>query len=263
MDTQQLKQLNVYVAGDVCLDVYCYGNVNRISPEAPVPVFEQAREESRMGMACNVFANLLSFGFKGIFDMPFRLSGGVKKRLVDVKSGQQLLRVDYGEDPSPAYSFFEQIDWSTADALVLVDYDKGRLPRDLCVKLTQQASFSGVPCFVDSKKRDLSCFVDSFVKINEKEADMMVNAPLGGNLVVTLGGRGARAFGKSFPGYKVQVSDVCGAGDVFLASLVFGFFNWNSDMDKTIDFANKCASLSVTKRGTHTLTPKEIEECLR
>ena len=60
--TQQHKPFRILVVGDVCVDNYQYGVVDRISPEAPVPVFIPTREESRNGMAANVAANLVALG---------------------------------------------------------------------------------------------------------------------------------------------------------------------------------------------------------
>ena len=60
--TQQLEPFKILVVGDVCVDNYQYGVVDRISPEAPVPVFVPTREESRNGMAANVAANLVALG---------------------------------------------------------------------------------------------------------------------------------------------------------------------------------------------------------
>ena len=55
---QQQKQFKILLLGDNCTDVYQYGTVDRISPEAPVPVFKFSHEENRPGMAGNVFENL-------------------------------------------------------------------------------------------------------------------------------------------------------------------------------------------------------------
>jgi len=62
MDTQQLKSFKILLIGDNCLDVYRYGSVDRISPEAPVPVFKFSHEETKPGMAGNVARNLEALG---------------------------------------------------------------------------------------------------------------------------------------------------------------------------------------------------------
>ncbi len=78
--TQQLEPFKILVVGDVCVDNYQYGIVDRISPEAPVPVFVPTREESRNGMAANVAANLVALGCEVVV-----ASGqhGSKTRLID------------------------------------------------------------------------------------------------------------------------------------------------------------------------------------
>ena len=58
MNTQQPKKYKILLIGDNCVDVYQYGTVDRISPEAPVPVFKFSHEERKPGMAGNVANNL-------------------------------------------------------------------------------------------------------------------------------------------------------------------------------------------------------------
>ena len=64
MDTQQQKSWNILLVGDSCEDVYHYGICDRMSPEAPVPVFKELRREIKQGMSSNVKLNLESFGIK-------------------------------------------------------------------------------------------------------------------------------------------------------------------------------------------------------
>ena len=58
MDSRPQKKFKVLVVGDTCLDIYRYGTVDRLSPEAPVPIFQVSHEEQLHGMAANVRANL-------------------------------------------------------------------------------------------------------------------------------------------------------------------------------------------------------------
>ena len=62
IDLKQLAQARVLVVGDVMLDRYWYGDVNRISPEAPVPVVHVVKEEDRLGGAANVANNVAALG---------------------------------------------------------------------------------------------------------------------------------------------------------------------------------------------------------
>ena len=61
-DTQQQKQFRILVVGDACLDVYYFGTCDRLSPEAPVPVFKRKKIKTVQGMCLNVAANLKAFG---------------------------------------------------------------------------------------------------------------------------------------------------------------------------------------------------------
>ena len=62
MDTRQQKSFRILVVGDACLDEYHFGSCDRLSPEAPVPVFKREKYESKQGMCLNVAANLKSLG---------------------------------------------------------------------------------------------------------------------------------------------------------------------------------------------------------
>ena len=91
MDILPQKKFNILLIGDDCLDVYQYGTVDRISPEAPVPVFKFSHEERKPGMAGNVARNLESLGC-GVNYLHGDTS--VKTRLVDIRSKQQIVRID-------------------------------------------------------------------------------------------------------------------------------------------------------------------------
>ena len=67
----------------------------------------------------------------------------------------------------------------------------------------------------------------------------------------------------SVPAEKVDVYDVCGAGDVFLASLVYGWLKYEKSLESGILLANKCSSLSVTKSGTYVITKEDILKILK
>ena len=90
-NTQQQTQFRILLIGDNCTDVYQYGTIDRLSPEAPVPVFVPTRTETRAGMASNVANNLEALGC----DVNY-LHGetSVKTRLIDERSKQQIVRID-------------------------------------------------------------------------------------------------------------------------------------------------------------------------
>ena len=254
MDTQLQKRYKILLIGDSCKDIYHFGTIDRISPEAPVPILRTQKTEERPGMAFNVKKNLESFNIEVDF---FTNKESIKKhRFIDIKTKSQLLRVDEGEqDLLPPFA--PTVQNSDYDAVVISDYDKGFLTANVCEKITRQ--FKSLPVFVDSKKKDLSCFYESFIKINEQEYTNSKKICPTSRVIVTLGDKGALYKGKIFPTKKIEVHDVCGAGDVFLSSLAYAFLE-TRQIERAITYANKLATLSVTRFGTHVLTRNEINE---
>ena len=112
--------------------------------------------------------------------------------------------------------------------------------------------------FVDTKKKDLSCFKNSIIKLNELEARESINLDKTSKIITTLGSKGCRFSNITYATKPVEVYDVCGAGDVFLAALVVRWLE-TKDMEFAIKTANNCAALSVTKLGCYTVERKEYE----
>lgn len=251
MITQAPRKFKILLIGDDCVDVYRYGTVNRLCPEAPVPIFEPSHEESRPGMASNVAENLLKLGCE-VTTMLGEPS--VKTRLIDVRSGQQVLRIDQ-DVRSSAIKLKSRIP-QTFDAVVISDYNKGavdhRLIRDI------RKDFFG-PVFVDTKKPELNKFKDCVLKINERE--FQARKSMCDQLIVTLGDRGAvyhdHGTMTEFSPHKVEISDVCGAGDTFLAALVYQYLG-TGDMSSAIKFAISAAAVTVQHLGVYAPTLEEI-----
>ena len=170
-----------------------------------------------------------------------------------------MLRVDKNEFQCSFPYTFEKNDLKDIDVVVMSDYNKGFLTHKACVEISQFCIEKNIPLFVDSKNRDLSCFEGAILKINESEYEKITDWPDKYELIVTMGDVGCIYKNKIYRANKVEVFDVCGAGDVFMASLVYKYMKHGS-LEKAIDFANKCASYSVTKFGTYVLTPEEIDE---
>ena len=258
MDTQQLKLFKVLLIGDSCLDRYHYGTCDRISPEAPVPILNFKETKEYPGMAANVKANLGGLGLS--CDFITNNNRIIKERYVDEKSRQQFLRVDSGDDLI-RYSFsLKDVQLEKYDAIVISDYEKGFIDYESANELTSK--FSGL-IFVDSKKKDLSCFNHSIIKINESELNltMAFPPPKDYELIMTLGDRGAQWNDKIYPTRKVDVFDVSGAGDSFLAGLVVDYL-LRRDMPKAIQFANRCAEIAVQKSGTYAVTLEDLKDDL-
>ena len=251
-----MKQLNVLLIGDDCVDVYAYGHVNRISPEAPVPIFELSHKETKSGMSGNVFLNLESLGCKITHIAGDKKS--TKTRFIDLRTGQQLLRMDEDFISQPI-SITEEIFKQNYDCIVISDYNKGSITNDTFDKLL--AIYHG-PIFVDTKKTDLSHLdmiyppSQIYIKINELEYSKLQykNAR---NLIVTLGKDGARYKDKTYNTPKVNVSDVCGAGDTHLSALAYMFCQ-TGDIEHSIRWANRAASVTVQHLGVYAPTLEEI-----
>jgi D-beta-D-heptose 7-phosphate kinase/D-beta-D-heptose 1-phosphate adenosyltransferase len=258
MDIQPQKKFKILVVGDACLDVYYFGSCERLSPEAPVPIFKRKTVETRKGMCLNVAANISSLGNDVIIDSNKEVIR--KIRLVDSKAGHHLLRVDEDSEIKniDARKFTKKY-MSQFDALVISDYNKGYILYQDISKIVESARFLDIPVFVDTKKKDLSEFRDCFIKINEKEFKKTSNLPAKCNLIVTLGEKGCKWRGKLYPSKKVEVHDVCGAGDVFLAGLVHMYLESNGDTEKSIRFANRCAAISVQNFGTYIIKRGDID----
>lgn len=256
MDFLQLKQLKILIIGDSCEDVYHYGSCTRLSPEAPVPVFKEEKIKVVPGMSSNVYENLKQFGCN-VTHITHR-EQITKRRFVDSRFKQHLLRVDQGECQE-----IEPVELSNlpkdVDAVFISDYNKGFLRAKDCKSICKVYNSRNIPIFVDSKKKDLSCFSNCFVKINEKENEECISRPVDSDTIITLGPRGASHKGKLYPTDPVEVFDVSGAGDVFLT--VFGLcFLLKGDVERAILIANKCSSKSVTSFGTYVLSKEDIND---
>lgn len=177
----------ILVIGDVMIDSYLWGKVERISPEAPVPIVNCTKRESRLGGAANVALNLAALGATpflcGIIGnddngtLFLKLMQGnhlsnngtyiVKGRATTVKTrvisgNQQLIRIDE-EITKPIEGktesgFVEHINKilanETIDAIVFQDYDKGALTPKIIREIIAQAQQKNIPTLVDPKKRN-------------------------------------------------------------------------------------------------------------
>lgn len=244
--TQQLKQFKILLIGDNCTDVYQYGTVDRLSPEAPVPVFVPTYKEEREGMAGNVYANLVALGCSVdiVCGHPSK-----KTRLIDSRSKQQILRIDEDVKSIPVVN----IDTTGYDAIVVSDYNKGVVNYELIEKLIE----TKIPVFVDTKKTDLDRMQGAWVKINELEYSKIKSECTG--LIVTKGANGAvvKNCEYSAPAPKVEVVDVTGAGDTFLAALSYRYLE-TTDICKAVDFAIKASSITVQHLGCYAPRLTEI-----
>ena len=248
---------SVIVIGDKCTDKYVYGECSRLSPEQPVPVLDKTETKERPGMAANTELNLKAFGVNTV--LLSQREEIIKTRFVDSNSGYQLLRLDETAQVSRIANAELKMAFMhmNPDAIVISDYDKGYLSEDdlwiVCNNINR-------PVFVDTKKRRLFQKDNVYWKINKKEYDLLDrdHLPNDENLIVTLGSHGVSWKGLIFKPELVKVFEVCGAGDTFLAALVYQFLE-TKNMEQSIVYANKAAAISVTHPGAYHLTKKDIE----
>jgi len=262
--------MKVLVVGDSCKDIFVYGDITRISPEAPIPVFVPTHTEKNDGMARNVSHNIESLEMD--IHTITNQNGIVKKRYVDNRSGQMVLRVD-------EHDYCERIPTKTLqgisnnkfkyygiagdvqhiDAIIISDYCKGFLEEsdiEYICKYNKNV-------FVDTKKQIGSWIQGAdFIKINEleyqKNHELLSNDGFEEKLIVTLGSRGCRYKDIEYSVSEVPIRDVSGAGDTFLAGLVRGYLDTNNIVEG-IQFAQKCTTIVVQKHGVATVELKELQ----
>lgn len=245
------KSYKILLIGDSCVDKYVYGNCNRISQEAPIPILEPTETVYQDGMVLNVLNNLKSFNNFDI-DLLTSDSRSIKTRFIDIKTKQQILRVD--EDTSCSPLMFKNIsNFSDYDCVVISDYHKGYIDHNFLNTITDQIN---LPIFIDSKKHKLPKY-NCFIKINKYEYDLLEDKQEHSNIIITLGQNGARYNNLTYPTKQVEKSDVIGAGDTFLAALVYKYMT-TKDIIKSIECANLASSFAVSHPGTYILQNHDV-----
>jgi D-beta-D-heptose 7-phosphate kinase/D-beta-D-heptose 1-phosphate adenosyltransferase len=252
MNTQQQTQFKILLLGDDCTDIYKYGSVDRISPEAPVPVFVPKYDIVKDGMAGNVRKNLEALGCEVKF---LHSETSTKTRLIDTRSKQQIVRIDKDVISKPIT--FETIIPPEYDAIVISDYNKGTISYELIEELRRE--FPG-PIFVDTKKTDLARLEGCFIKINELEHSRATSFPTGvpTGLIVTYGDQGVVYGDFAFGARTVEVADVCGAGYTFLAAVCYQYLN-TLNLHLAIVFAINASAVTVQHLGVYAPTLQELE----
>ena len=196
--------VRILIIGDLMLDHYVWGSVERISPEAPVQILKITRENNRLGGASNVALNLIALGAKadicGIIgaDNDGKIitdlldSAGIERDLLCVKSeiqsikktrfiasNQQVLRVDRESvDMSLDGAILEKIKDSLHkfSAIILSDYGKGALGVDFTKQIIALANECEIPILCDPKGDDYSKYANAtLLTPNKKEAQIATN----------------------------------------------------------------------------------------
>jgi D-beta-D-heptose 7-phosphate kinase/D-beta-D-heptose 1-phosphate adenosyltransferase len=231
--------MRILVIGDVCIDEYRYGEIRRVNPESTAPLLNFENSEEKMGMAFNVAQNLKAFGANVTLSVSEELSR--KIRYIDRRTGEHLLRVDHDVQAKPYFVGSKYM----FDAIVISDYDKGFITDEVIWKFRQK--FRG-PIYMDTKKKNLADFPGVYIKINQRELYESTSIPDPEHLIVTYGSKGCGYKDSLYPAKVIEVVDVCGAGDVFLAAMVYKHIQTGS-MDEALAFANEKAAISCQSIG--------------
>ncbi|MCW3101612.1 MAG: ADP-heptose synthase, bifunctional sugar kinase/adenylyltransferase [Bacteroidetes bacterium] len=200
---KSFNNLNVLIIGDVMIDAYMWGNVNRISPEAPVPVVAVSKRENRLGGAANVALNIQAMGanpvlcslvgddegeklFSSLLKKQKLSAEGIlksKSRITTIKTrvlggSHQMIRVDE-EDDAPVSEketaalfagIKKLISGKKIDVIIFEDYDKGCITPELIRSVVALAKQKGIPVVVDPKKRNFMAYAGvTLFKPNLKE----------------------------------------------------------------------------------------------
>lgn len=236
------------VIGENCIDEFVYGDSDRLCPEAPVPVFKPVEKNYNEGMAGNVINNLKSIDNKIIVSGVHPIESIRKTRFVDKKTNHMFIRVDEESKVTKINlnrKLIKQI--KESDVVIVSDYDKGFLTLKDLFEIGKNSKLS----ILDSKKLLTQEVIDSFcfVKLNESEFRKNSKFEDKQNIIVTLGPKGCLYQGEIFESPNpMETIDVSGAGDTFTASFIWKF-SQTLDIFESLNFANKLASIVVSKRG--------------
>jgi D-beta-D-heptose 7-phosphate kinase/D-beta-D-heptose 1-phosphate adenosyltransferase len=308
----QGKSPKLLVIGDLMIDHYLWGSCERISPEAPVQVVNVEYESSVLGGAGNVINNLSALGAKvDVISVigGCEISDELKTLLTDIgvntqylitqkdritskksriiASQQQVVRYDReSTDEISHESQKEILDTFRSiitdyDAVLLSDYGKGVLTKELTNSLINIANENNKKVLVDPKGLDYSKYKSAYLLTpNKKEASeaTQVNIKDDASLtqaitqlktecdldvsLITLSEQGVAIYDdklRTHPTVAREVFDVTGAGDTVLASLGFALA-CGYEIDDAVEFSNLAAGVVVGKIGSATATLNEIIE---
>ena len=266
----------ILVCGDAMWDHYWFGEVTRISQEAPVPVVSVMKKEMRHGAADNVIANIAALGWP---TCSATCNTSDKYRIV--ARNQQVVRADFDEAPSDEailqmeYFFKEKL--PSCDVVVFSDYGKGSLKN---IKfLISEAKAAGKLVLVDPKGYDYKKYAGAnCVKPNldemrhiaggwgsEEQLHAKVKLLMGEchleRVLLTRGAEGMDLFEGGhvhhFDSEAKEIFDVTGAGDTAIAALAVSLAKGVSWIGAVAD-ATRASGIVVGKFGTSVCTAEEL-----
>lgn len=236
---------SILVVGESCQDNFVYCDVKRLAPDIPVPVLEINHQVQNPGMAMNVQRNIKRFENRCELLTNPDWEKMTKTRYVHEGTNHTFIRIDTAHNVQPLSKSELSLNY---DLVVISDYNKGFLSEELIEYIGMNHGL----VFLDTKKK-LGDWAGSctYIKINNFEYERslpFIGTELVKKIIHTNGEHGCIYNGKVYPVNKVEVRDSSGAGDAFLAALVVEYVK-SEDIEKSIVFANKCASQVVQHRG--------------
>jgi D-beta-D-heptose 7-phosphate kinase/D-beta-D-heptose 1-phosphate adenosyltransferase len=300
----------ILILGDVMLDEFIWGKVGRISPEAPVPVVEVIEETYRLGGSANVAANVLALdgtpipvGIVGNDRASQHIEELLQGSRIDtygllradrpttlktriIAHNQQVVRTDR-ESKKPLSSginrdleavFLEYLPRSAA--VVVSDYDKGVVNRELLSAILPKVRSAGIPVYLDPKVHHADYYRPiTLITPNHREAELLSGMVIDGQTaleeagrkllqrfdceyaLITRGEEGMSLFNRSgshhLPTFAREVFDVTGAGDTVIATLALARAG-GATMEEAAVLANHAAGIVVGKVGTATVSRSEL-----
>jgi len=239
----------ILVIGESCRDIFVYCDCARLCPDIPVPVLHIINQSDNAGMAKNVQRNILSLGSKCDIVTNEDWYNVTKTRYVHNETNHMFFRVDT-DHHIPRINLDNIIyDYKI---IVISDYNKGFLTEEDIESVCSRHP----NVFLDTKKQ-LGGWAEKskYIKINKFEYERSKNnlTPLlESKIIHTKGGDGCAFYGKNYKVNKIEVRDTSGCGDTFLAGMVIEYFK-TEDIEKSILFANLCASEVAKHRGVTTV----------
>lgn len=253
--------MNILVVGELCVDRFVYGSIDRLCPEAPVPVINPLEITENDGMAGNVVKNIQTIYKNCDIVHWYQQNKLSKTRYVEKKSNQMVLRVDEGEGSEMvSFGFISpqrKKTISESDVVIISDYNKGYLTNNDIIEISKLSKF----IIIDTKRKLTQDIVDNvnFVKVNYKE--YLSNKEIADKnlekFIITKGIDGVDYKSVNYPSPNPQETiDVSGAGDTFVASFTIKY-QLTKDISDSIQYANSVCANVVNKKGV-SLPDKEF-----
>jgi len=261
----------ILVLGDICVDVNYYGNVHKISPEAPIPIFSIESKEEIPGMSGNVIRNLEAAGNEVISYTKDNFEYPTTKKNRYYAGKHYLYRID--EDNTDELSKMEKSlllrfikSNKDVNAVILQDYNKGFFTEEFIqeiIKAIRNYNPKAVIIADGHKSRGSSfyCGVD-YLKVNQSEYNKLFPKRNDYKILKTIGENGAVLMRKDYEDYHVQhrvdnVVDVTGAGDTFVSWFTSELAKGETE-EWAMDIACIAAGESVKHLGCYAPTFEEF-----